>query len=274
MLIELGPRGLRALDLLVRVAANTLSLGTLFDVYRHNDLSGLRVRLTDVDLAEHVAGWKAWLADRVKPDTSAHYVVQLRTLIPEGKSFLRSAFTAPRIASWLTSRMALVQKRKPSVTQKSRRKTDPTPRGVSADTKRKYKAAAQSFAAYLVEIGVLSANPVRGVSAPPQTRHKPIELELADVKRIVDGAVPPYRALFALLYGAGVEICPCVRRVGRERKTAARFACAKAHTRDRIVRIASGRGHTSKNTSVRSRRASDYSAASIAGWSVLSTGIG
>src|SRR5215471_4380067 len=100
MLVELGPRGLRAFDLLDRVAANTLPLGILFDAYRHNDLSGLRVRLNDVDLCEHVAGWKAWLADRVKPDTSAHYLVQLRTLIPEGKPFPRSAFTAPAIARW------------------------------------------------------------------------------------------------------------------------------------------------------------------------------
>ncbi len=41
MLVELGPKGRRAWDLLDRVANNTLELSTLFDFYARNDLDGL-----------------------------------------------------------------------------------------------------------------------------------------------------------------------------------------------------------------------------------------
>jgi integrase len=241
MLEELGPKGLRAWDLLDRVEANTLTLGTLFDAFRNNDLDGLRARLADVDLGDHVDGWQQWLGDRVKRDTIEHYVTQLRTLIVEGMPYPRSRFTATAIANWLASRTALVQKRKPSTKSPTRRKADPSPKPVSGATKRKYRAAAQSFAAYLVEIGVLSTNPVRDVNTPKQAKPRVVEIALADVKRIVDGAQQPYRALFALLYGAGVEISAAlacteadVDSVNRE----IRARGTKTHTRDRVARVA------------------------------------
>ena len=57
MLIDLGPHGKRAWDLLDDVATGQLSLGTLYDAWRLDDLEGLRVRRADVDLCEHLSGW-------------------------------------------------------------------------------------------------------------------------------------------------------------------------------------------------------------------------
>jgi len=241
MLEDLGPTGKRVWDLLDRVADRSLSLGVLFDAYRHNDLDGLRERLSDADIEPHVVGWADWLADRVKPDTAAHYIVQLRTLVPDGVPFPRSAFTAPAITRWLATRVALVQKRRPSQRTQSRRKADHAPRAVSGSTKRKYRAATQSFASYLVEIGVLTTNPVRDVQAPPPGKPRVVELDLRDVRRIIDGATPQFQALFALLYGAGVEISAalaCVEGDVDAPRREVRARGTKAHTRDRIVRVA------------------------------------
>src|SRR4051812_39330919 len=68
MLESLGPNGQRAWDLLDRIAANTLTVGQLYDAWQMNDLQGLRERLQgDVDLEPHITNWSARLADYVKP---------------------------------------------------------------------------------------------------------------------------------------------------------------------------------------------------------------
>ena len=166
MLEELGPRGARAWDLLEAIAYEGLDVGTLFDAWRRKDLDGLRARLADVDLTTHIGGWQAWLGDRVKPDTSAHYLAHLRTLMPESKAFWRSDLSAPTVAKWIATRTSLTQKRQPS-SKGSRRQADPTPRPVSGGTKRRYLAAIQSFVEYLLQTGVLASNPIRDVTAPP-----------------------------------------------------------------------------------------------------------
>ena len=255
MLAELGPNGQRAWDLLDRVVANTLTLPELYDAYSHNDLDGLRTRLRaaeerereadarrrEPNLDEHVALWKMWLSDRVKPDTREHYVAHLRTLIPEGAPFRVSQFTHAVIAQWLNTRTRLPQKRRPSTKYKSRRKPNAPAIPVTGSTKRKYLAAVQSFAKYLVQVGILQTNVARSVEAPPQNRPKAVEIPLVDVRRIVDGAEGPYRGLFALLYGAGVEISAalaCVESDVDIERREVRARGTKAHTRDRVVRVA------------------------------------
>ena len=61
------------------------------------------------------------------------------------------------------------------------------------------------------------------------------------VARIVDGARSPFRALFALLNGAGVEISAahtCVESDVDPRRREVRARGTKAHTRARVVRVA------------------------------------
>ena len=240
MLVALGPKGQRAWDLLERVMKGSLTLGTLYDAYIHNDLDGLRARLEDADLGHQVDGWQAWLTDRVSADTRLHYLAHLRTLIPADKPYPRSQLTAPVVAKWLATRTGLAQKRKRAA-KGSRRAEDRLGRPISGATKRKYLAAVQSFATYLIEIGVLASNPLRDVQAPPPGKPRAIEIPLADVLRIVENAPAPYPALFALLYGAGVEISAALACIESDVDTDRREVRArgtKAHTRDRIVRVA------------------------------------
>jgi integrase len=240
MLVELGPHGSRAWDLLDAVFERRLSLGDLYDAWSSNGLDGLRSRMADVDLTSHIKGWRAWLDDRTKPDTAQHYEAHLRTLMPDGKPFWRSQLTAPAVARWLVSRTSLVQKRERSL-QISRRREDPTPRAVSGGTKRKYLAAVQSFARYLVEIGELSSNPLRDVSPPPAAGPRCIFLELPDVLRLVEGTPLPYRAVFALAYGAGLEVSAILSLVDADIDPQTRQLRArgtKAWTRDRLARVA------------------------------------
>jgi hypothetical protein len=126
-----------------------------------------------------------------KTATADHYLAHLRTLLPPGTPFYASTFTAPAVAAWLATRTALVQKRGRS-RKGSRRRDDPVPRPVTGSTKRKYRAAAQSFAGYLLELGVLASNPVRDVKAPPAAPPRCAFLELPDVLRVVEGALPPF----------------------------------------------------------------------------------
>jgi integrase len=240
MLVDLGPKGKRAWDLLEDVAEDRLTLGALYDAWKADDLDGLRSRRVDVDLASEVAGWQGWLRDRVQPDTAGHYLAHLHTLIPEARPFYRSALTGPAVAKWLATRTALVQKRAKSA-RASRRQPDPELRPVSASSKRKYLAAAQSFVAYLREVGLLGTNPVRDVSAPPAAAPRCTFLELPDVLRLVEGASPPFQAIYALAYGAGLEISAILALVDADIDAEARQVRGrgtKAWTRDRLARVA------------------------------------
>jgi hypothetical protein len=142
------------------VERNELALGELYDRWRMNDLDGLRVRLADVDLEPEVADWRAWLTDQVHPTTADRYLAHVRTLLPAGQPYPRSAFTAPALAGWLANRRALVAKRKSSA-KRSRRVEDSPARVLSGSSKRKYLAAVQSFARYLRELGMINHNPAR-----------------------------------------------------------------------------------------------------------------
>jgi integrase len=99
----------------------------------------------------------------------------------------------------------------------------------------------KSFATYLVAVGAIDSNPLRDVQAPPPGKARVVEIALADVLRIVENAPLPYPALFALLYGAGVEVSAALACVDADvdvSKREVRARGTKAHTRDRVVRVA------------------------------------
>jgi integrase len=159
--------------------------------------------------------------------------------VVEGTPFQRSDFTAPVVSRWLHSRVTLTQKRRPSDAG-SRRKKDPEPRSASGPTKRRYLAAAQSFSRYLCEVGVLASNPIRDVSAPPANPPRDQFLELPDVERLVNGTEPPFRALFALAYGGGIEVGALLRMIESDitpSKREVHVRGTKTRARDRVARI-------------------------------------
>src|ERR1043166_5268084 len=136
MLDALGPKGLRAWDLLDAVLEDRLSIGRLFDAYRLNTLDQLRAELADVDLTAHIEGWQGWLSDRVGASTRERYSAHIRALMPDGQPFWRSRFTAAVVAQWLATRTALVQKRRRSL-HGSRRREDAPPPSITGGTPRK-----------------------------------------------------------------------------------------------------------------------------------------
>ena len=217
-----------------------LSLPALFDAYRFNDLDGLRARLDDVDLQAHVAGWQEWLRTRVRPDTREHYLAHVRSLMPEGQPFTRSMLTRSAVTTWLTTRTGLVQKRRKSV-KRSQRKADPTPRPISGGTKLKYLAALRSFVGYLLDLGIFETDPTQGLKRPRQALPRCEFHPLADVLRIVEGSEQPWRALFALAYGAGIELGVLLALTESDfdqTRKAVRARGTKAHARDRVAYIA------------------------------------
>jgi len=132
--------------------------------------------------------------------------------MPVGQPFWRSQLTSAAVARWLATRGTLVQKRPPAA-RGSRRRPEPAAQPISGGTRRKYLAAAQSFAKYLREVGILAANPLRDVSPPREGDPRCLFLELPDVLRLVSGAAQPLRAIYALAYGAGLEVSAILRLV-------------------------------------------------------------
>src|SRR5581483_8948882 len=223
MLAELGPTGQRAWDLLDRVADGSLSMGALHDAWSANDLDGLRVRLSaavdTIDLSAEVDEYLKRLGKKGRAeDTVSHYRHILRSFIPEGQPFGRSAFTSEAIDSWLTGYPG------------------------SDGTRRKAHAAMSGFGKYLARTRkVIPANPVRDVEAPPPGAPRLRWLEVTDMKRLADAQPEPYRTLSAILGGTGIEVSVALalhRRDVDVQRREIRAAGTKTYCRDRTVRVA------------------------------------
>jgi integrase len=162
---------------------DTLPLAQVFAAHVRNELEGLKARLSDEDLAEHIEAWQKWLSSRLgNSETVSHYHTHVRTFIPEGKPFPRSELTLRRIAEWLDGLT------------------------VSSPTRRKYRAALASFAKYLTSIGVLSINPVREVDPPKVGKPRDKFLEHAQILELLLKLPEPFRSLEALIHGTRMEV--------------------------------------------------------------------
>lgn len=165
------------------------TVGELYDHWSQGaeGLGSMRARLNDVDLNEYVWPWENWAKRRAAPASVARYLVQLRSLIPEGKPFPCSRFTRKEINRVLN---------------------DLT---VSGSTARRYHAAWSSFAKFLVENEVIEANPLRSITAPRNNPARELYLSLEESKRYVEAQPEPYRSIAALREGAGVEISAALK---------------------------------------------------------------
>jgi hypothetical protein len=67
-------------------------------------------------------------------------------------------------------------------------------------------------------MGVLETHPLRDVSAPPAGSPRCTFVELPDVLRLVEGTSLPFRPIFALAYGAGLEISAILALCRRRRR--------------------------------------------------------
>lgn len=215
----------RAWDILERIVAKSLTIGTLYDLWveTKHDVEAIRRKLEeDVDLGQYVDTWYNLYCRSVKEDSADHAKVHVRWIFPENEPKPKSTVTA----AWLTSKLS----------------TYGAPEKVKRNTRRKVHSSWSTYFAYLVRTGVLETNPMDKVDRPTTERSAIEFYELADVDRIVKhSADPALRALYALMYGSGIEISVAINLRPVDFDTTrkeVRAAGTKAHTRDRVVRIA------------------------------------
>lgn len=197
MLADLGPKELRAWDVLEAITSKRVKLATLWDwwVQDKRDLTKIRARLSDVDLSQHLAAWQRAVRLGAGEDTAAHYEHAVLTLSAVDGSLLRSTLTAARIREWLGTRTKVVGSGEAQTTAP-----------VATGTARKYHVALSSFLDYCRSIGVLDRDLMADIPTPaagaPRDRH----LETAEVIALADAMPEPYRTLTALMAGTGIEV--------------------------------------------------------------------
>lgn len=217
MIDDLGSRGKRSWYLLDPIASGQLAVAELYDHYSRGELEQLRELLQDIDLEPRVNHWLHAIRSNVAPDTEAHYSLYVRSLIPAGKRFPRSALKHETLVEWLASRK------------------------VGRSTKRKYHAALSSFCEYLKDTGLLQRNPLRDVKAPSPAPARMRYLEMEEVLRLIDAQCEPYRMLSTLLHGTGMEVSVALSLKKRDvdaMRHEVRARGTKTHARDRTARIA------------------------------------
>lgn len=209
--------GKREWELLNAVIDERLTVGELYDASHSHQLDAVRARLSDVDLAPLVDEWGALIARTVKPDTVAHYLHAVRSLIVPGEPFLRSDFTTARLSQWIASYPG------------------------SNGTRRKASAAMKQFEKFLVRQHGLSYKPMDNVDIPrpgaPRARYE----EPSVLASLADAHEEPFRTLSALLAGSGIEVSVALGLRRRDVNLATRevrAAGTKTYCRDRVVRVA------------------------------------
>jgi hypothetical protein len=232
------------------VLENTISVGELYDAVITNTLDGLRVRLSDVDIEPNVVVWRGRHGANVKPDTIAHCVHAVRTLIPERRPFHRSKFTSNELDAWLAAYPA------------------------GQRTRRKAHSAMSNFAAYLVKARVLDHNPKRSISALPAGAQRLRYLDLPEIKRLANIS----RSRFA-----HSPRCSAARESTCRRRSVSASAMSmpldeRSEQRDRKRTHATGsyawrngRGRTSRNGMRPCAQTTYYSLTSIGGRQVMPT---
>ena len=231
--------------LLDAVCTGQLSVAELYAADVANDLEGLKARLADVDLAQHLTPWLADVASRLSPDTRYRYELHVSGLIAEGTPFPRSSLTPERIVAYLGSRKG------------------------GRSTKRRVHAALSSFCEYLADTArVLPRNPMRDVKAPAAARPRDRYLETVDQARArAKAQSEPYRTLSLLLHATGMEVSVAVggtelpggllseglrRRDVDVARREIRVRGTKSGARDRIAKVAERRARRSALTIISS----------------------
>jgi integrase len=227
MLLDLGPRGRRRWDVLERLVDGSLTLGRVLDAWDRSALDELLAAFADEDVAPLVEPFleqhrrEGARGRPVTADTIDHYETVLRSekkgLTRPGVPFLRSQFTRRHLQAFLDAYSG------------------------SNGTRRKAQAALRQFGAFLVRRGVLLEDPTRGLKAPAPGKPRDRYLDTPEAKALADAQPEPYRTLAALMAGSGIEVSVAVqlrrRHVLADRKSI-HARGTKAHTRDRIVRVA------------------------------------
>jgi integrase len=170
---------------LTAIVEKRTTLPLVYDAYELGSLDAFLRRLTDPDLDGLVTEWAT-------SARSAKYVLQVRRMIPEGQRYPASDFTRKAVSAFLAGLK------------------------VSGSTRNRYRAALSVFARWLVEREVLETNPVRDVRGHKENAPRDRWLSTEQAQAVCDAAGGLYRGLFAVLYGAGVEVSAALRIMPRD----------------------------------------------------------
>jgi len=153
-----------------KVQGRKLTLFRLYEqFYAPRRLDDLRAELSAVPLAGHLDAWGKWVRRNTdNPTTATTYRAQVETLVTG--TFTSADLTPATVSRWLSEL--------PDVT---------------SGTRRKYLYALYSFVAYLLEMTVLTENPIKGRVASPAKNKKRERWETEATDRAIVDAVNPTR---------------------------------------------------------------------------------
>lgn len=207
-------------DVLNPIAEGSLSLQDAYTAWSGSTLSELVASRAeaarDIDLEPLVLNWHQ-LKSKDIPRSADKYLAQLRTLIPKGVPFPLSTFRKARIREWLDDR-------RPA-------------------TRNRYRAAASSFAEYLLDRELIEANPVIALKARKENPARVQYLAREEAKALVAALPPVHRALHAFLLATGVDAGGALRVRYRDiekddkKEYTIRVPGTKTTTRDRVRRM-------------------------------------
>ncbi len=175
-----------------------LSLVQLYDANAANALDQLEESLSSIRLAEVRGAWLASVQARLggsvdERSSVQNYATQVDTFLAMFPTATASDIVPANVSSWLASRV-----------------------NTTPGTRRKYLYAMKSLVAYLVETGALSRDPLSGYKAPKKNKARERWVPESDDRRIVEAAIPQYRAFFAFIKATGCDVGTARRTLVRD----------------------------------------------------------
>lgn len=170
-------------DIIDALVSKRIKLAAAFEAHQSGALAALLEQhpATGIDLT---AWLDAWIADKRKQKRGAGqadtYEKQLRVLFPK-RPLTLDVFTRKEL--W--SRLDALE--------------------VEGPTKNRYRAAAASFAKYLVKRELLERNFVRDIEGFGESDPRLVYYEVKDAKRLIGGLAQPYAAIAAFAFGFSAE---------------------------------------------------------------------
>ena len=208
-------------DLAKPTTQRTHTIGRLLDWWTETkgDVAAIRRKAADVDVVALVESWYDAYKGTVKVDSAEHALAHVRHFFPAGTRRLASSVKP----AWLSETLAAYPGKR--------------------NTRRKVHSSVSMFLDYLTTVRQLfPANPMNHVERPKPERSPIRFYELDDVEKIVAWQpTEQRRALFALLYGTGMEVSVSIKLMRSDFNPATkevRSAGTKAATRDRVSRVA------------------------------------
>lgn len=167
------------------VITGELTLAELADAYQRNVIVDLENELRDgtrrLDLSPLVSEWSAAMARKGKPSLPLQkkYVMQVRRLMPSDRPYYRKDFTTKALADFLHH--------------------------LEVGQPNRYQAALSRFAKFLIQRGILNANPLDHVERAAENPARLFELSHEEVGRLLSALPEHDRPWHALMAATGVE---------------------------------------------------------------------